>query len=135
MSTQSKVSKPLGVVSQVRLALKSRNRLPLMIGFLLGGFVPIACFWLAHHEQAAWSAAGARSLGLVTGGLMYSAVTVFQWARQAFVSAFKSVGFCVLVEGVMITSHTAWLALAALGYLVVINGVATGVTLAIGRRA
>lgn len=124
----------LGVVQQVRIALKGRNRLPTLIGFLLGGFVPIACFWLAHHEHAAFTAEGGRALGLVTGGLMYSAVTVFQWARQAFVSAFKSVGFCVLVEGVMITSHTAWLALAALGYLVVINGVATGVTLAIGRR-
>lgn len=124
----------LGVVQQVRLALKGKNRLPLVIGFLMGGFVPIACYWLAHYEHASLAPDGQRALGLVTGGLMYSAVTVFQWARQAFVSAFKSVGFCVLVEGVMITSQTVWLGVAALCYLVVINGVATGVTLAIGKR-
>ncbi len=123
-----------GVVSQVRTALKARNRLPTLIGFLLGGFVPIMCYWLAHHEGAAWSESGGRALGLVTGGLCYSAVTVFQWAKQAFQNAFKSAGFCVLIEGVMITSHTNWLALAALAYLVVINGVATGVTLSLGKR-
>jgi hypothetical protein len=114
---------------------KEGNRLATLIGFLLGGFVPLACYWLAHYEHAAWSEQGGRALGLVTGGLMYSAVTVFQWAKQAFVSAFKSVGFCVLVEGVMITSTTLWLSVAALCYLVVINGVATGVTLSIGKKA
>ena len=40
----------------------------------------------------------------------------------------------VLVEGVMITSTTLWLSVAALCYLIVINGVATGVTLSIGKR-
>jgi hypothetical protein len=123
-----------GVVQSVRIALKPRNRLPTLIGFLLGGFVPLACFILAHHEHAAWSAQGGRALGLVGGGLVYSATTVYGWAKQAFVSAFKASGFVVLVEGVMITSTTAWLSIAALVYLVVINGVATGVTLSIGKR-
>jgi hypothetical protein len=62
---------------------------------------------------------------LVTGGLVYSAKTVFEWARLAFTSAFKSVGFVVLLEGFMVTSTSRWLALAALGYQIAINGVAT----------
>lgn len=124
----------IGVVAQVRLALKPRNRLPTLIGFLLGGIVPLGCYWLAHHEQAAFTQAGARSLALVFGGLAYSARTVYDWARMAFESAFKSVGFVVLLEGLMITSSTTWLSVLALGYLIVINGVATGVTLSLGVR-
>lgn len=122
----------IGVVQQVRLALKPRNRLPTLIGFLLGGFVPLACYWLAHHEGAAFTSQGARALGLVTGGLAFSATTVFRWAKQAFDSGFKSAGFVVLAEGVMTTSQTAWLSCAALAYLIVINGVATGVNLSLG---
>lgn len=124
----------IGVVQQVRIACKPRNRLPTLIGFLLGGIVPLGCFWLAHHEGADWTAVGARSLALVFGGLAYSARTVYDWARMAFASAFKSLGFVVLLEGLMITSHTAWLSVLALGYLIVINGVATGVTLSLGHR-
>ncbi len=126
--------KPLGVVRQVRLACKRGNRLATLIGFLLGGFVPLACYWLAHYEAPALTAQGGRVVALIGGGLLYSANTVYQWAKLAFTSAVKSLGFCVLVEGVMITSTTAWLSVAALCYLIVINGVATGVTLSIGRR-
>ena len=53
---------------------------------------------------------------------LYSALTVFEWAKLAFTSVPKSVGFVVLVEGVMVTSTTHWLALTALGYLIGING-------------
>jgi len=45
----------------------------------------------------------------------------------------KSVGFVVLVEGVMVTSTTHWLALTALGYLIGINGIATACALG-GQR-
>lgn len=128
------MTRTLGVVRQVKLACKRGNRLATLIGFLLGGFVPIACFWLAHHETPELTAQGSRVLALIGGGLLYSANTVYQWAKLAFTSGVKSFGFCVLVEGVMITSTTVWLSVAALCYLVVINGVATGVTLSIGRR-
>ena len=83
----------LGVVRQVRLACKRGNRLATLIGFLLGGFVPLACYWLAHYEHAAFTAEGGRALGLVGGGLLYSANTVYQWAKLAFTSAVKSLGF------------------------------------------
>jgi hypothetical protein len=59
---------------------------------LLGGFVPLAVYVVAHGESGAF-AGHERAWALVTGGLIYSAKTVFEWARLAFTSAFKSVGW------------------------------------------
>ncbi len=50
----------IGVVQQVKLALKPANRLATIIGFLLGGFVPLACYWISHHEHAAFTSEGAH---------------------------------------------------------------------------
>ena len=124
--------RPLGVIAQVRRACARGNRLAAFVGMLLGGFVPLAVYVVAHGESGPFEG-HERAWTLVTGGLAYSAVTVFQWARLAFTSAFKSVGFVVLLEGVMVTSTTHWLALTALGYLILINGVATACTLG-GQR-
>lgn len=114
----------LGVITQVRRAFARGNRLAAVVGLLLGGFVPLAVYVVAHGESGAF-AGHERAWALVTGGLVYSAKTVFEWARLAFTSAFKSLGFVVLLEGIMVTSSTHWLALAALGYLIGINSVAT----------
>jgi hypothetical protein len=133
MPSRGRVGAPLvrrtwGVVSQVRRAFAPGNRLAAAVGLLLGGFVPLAVYVVAHGESGEF-AGHERAWALVGGGLVYSATTVYQWAKLAFTSAFKSVGFCVLLEGVMVTSTTHWLALAALGYLIAINGVATACTL------
>ncbi|HTA90057.1 MAG TPA: hypothetical protein VK745_10790 [Polyangiaceae bacterium] len=120
--------RPLGVVAQVRRAFARGNRLAAFVGFLLGGFVPLAVYVIARGESGSFSG-HERAWAIITGGLVYSARTVFEWARLAFTSAVKSVGFVVLLEGVMVTSSTRWLALAALGYLIAINGTATACTL------
>jgi len=127
------VNRPLGVVRQVRLAFRPGARLATTIGFLLGGFVPVAVFVLCHADALAslGETQRYRLWSLVAGGLIYSAKTVFEWARLAFTSAIKSVGFCVLLEGVMVTSTTAWLAYTALAYLVCVNGIATGCALSV----
>lgn len=128
--------KTLGVVAQVILACRSENRLAALLGALLGGFVPVASFVLAHYEidpaRPLWSQLPPL---LVVGGLCYSATSVYQWAQLAFGSGFKALGFCILLEGVMTTSGTPWLALAALGYLVAINSIATGCRLALSRAS
>jgi VIT1/CCC1 family predicted Fe2+/Mn2+ transporter len=121
---------PLGVVDQVREALKPKARLATFMGFLLGGLVPLASFVVAHHEldhgQPLWAQV---ALYIVIGGLVYSARTVYDWGKLAFRSGFKSLGFVVLLEGVMVTSSTGWLGLVALAYLIVINGTATACNL------
>ena len=43
-------------------------------------------------------------------------------------------GFVVLLEGVLILSHTEWLSFIALGYLICINGIATGCALALPKK-
>jgi hypothetical protein len=120
-----------GVVEQVRLSLRRGSRLAFLLGVLLGGFVPIATFVIAHTEltaaQALWLQPAAA---FVAGGLLFSAVTMYRWGVLAFAHRAKALGFVVLLEGTMVTCHTRWLALAALGYLAAINGVATACNLA-----
>ncbi len=127
---------PMGVVDQVVLAFSLRNRLAAVLGFILGGVVPIATYAEAHvdldaarplHEQAATY--------LVVGGLLFSGKTVFAWAKSAFRDAWKAAGFVLLLEGVMITSHVAVLPLVLLGILVAINGIATGCILSLDRTS
>lgn len=118
------------VLQQVKLALSPGKRLPTLLGFLLGGFVPLASFIVAHYElNTALPLYTQLSALLVLGGLLYSAKTVFEWGRRAFASGAKALGFVVLLEGVMVTSTTSWLGWVALGYLVLINGLATGCNL------
>lgn len=121
---------PLGVVDQVRVAFRLKNRLATTIGFIFGGFVPLATYTVAHHAvNTAVSVLTQLNAYIVLGGLIYSALTVFAWGRMAFSSAPKAFGFVLLIEGVMTFVQIPWLSLAALGLLVGINGIATGCTL------
>jgi hypothetical protein len=126
---------PLGVVEQVRAALHPKARLATLLGALLGGFVPVATYLLAHHEAVSEDRlhAGLAAL-LVLGGLCFSAKTVYAWGHLAFQSGGKSLGFVVLMEGTMVVSREPRLGLAALAYLVGINAIATGCTLSVKRQ-
>jgi len=119
-----------GIVVRVKRAVARRNRLATLIGFLFGGFVPVAIFFVGHRAGFRWEVGAPPTL--IVGGLLFSAQTVYQWARLAFGQAAKAVGFCVLLEGVMVTTEIHWLAVVALGYLVVINGIATGCQISLG---
>jgi hypothetical protein len=122
----------LGILDELRLALHPRNRAAAYLGAALGGGVPIATYWLAHHELDR----GFVIWALVAGGLLFSAMTVIRWAECAFGSMPKAIGFTVLLEGVLLYSRTPWLALGALGYLVFINAVANGARVALrGKRS
>ena len=120
----------LGVLEQVERSLKPGNRLATLMGAMLGGFIPLASYTIAHQEApdkpVLWV--------LVAFGLAYSALTVFDWARVAFRHPVKALGFCGLLEGVMTFSRTQWLGIAALTMLIVIKGIATGCNLVAGRR-
>lgn len=125
--------RPLGVVAQVRVAFRRQNRLAAAIGAILGGTVPVASYQLAHSEvsrdAALWLQVPAW---LVLGGLLYSAATVLRWGRLAFGSWIKSIGFAVLLEGVLLASRTPWLSVLALAILVGVNAVSTACRLASG---
>lgn len=120
-----------GVVDQVRIAISRQHLLSTVLGGVLGGFVPIATYAVAHREIAA-SAHGYAMLALVMGGLLFSAKTVWQWGRLAFNDPWKATGFVLLLEGVMTLSGQQSVAIAALIVLTSINAIATGVTLSRG---
>jgi hypothetical protein len=124
----------MGVVDQVVLALRPSNRLATLLGFVLGGVVPIATYVEAHLDlDASRPLYEQVATFLVVGGLMFSGKTVFAWAERAFRDAWKAAGFVLLLEGVMITSNVPVLPLALLCILVAINGIATGCVLSLDR--
>ena len=118
------------VVGQIKLAFA--NPLPLLIGVLIGALVPIATYTVGHAELAA-SGWGSVPGAIVVGGCVFSAITVYKWGRRAFDSALKALGFVVLSEGVMTFSHTPWLSILMLGFLMAINAVANGANLAVAH--
>lgn len=122
----------VSVVDQVWLATRKDNLAATLGGFLLGGFVPIATFAQAHALIGRLTSDPLALL--VLGGLIFSCYTVVAWGKKAFGSLLKALGFVAIVEGSMTFSQVGWVAYSALAFLVVINGVATGVTLALARR-
>lgn len=129
------VQRTMPIIRQVNIAVHKSNRLALIVGFVVGGFIPLATYVLAHYELMAdaplWQQFPAL---LVLGGLSFSAKTVFDWACAAFKHPAKALGFVLLLEGVMTFAHTPWLSIAALCFLVGINGTATGCTLVLDYR-
>lgn len=127
---------PLGVVDQVRAAFHPRARLATLLGCLLGGFVPLASYVVAHAEIGGSDVAHTVvAVVLVAGGLLFSARSVYGWSRLAFQSPAKAFGFVVLTEGVMVVSRTPWLGLTALAVLIAINGISAGCTLSLKRTS
>lgn len=124
----------LGIVGQVREACRRGNRLATAIGSVLGGWVPLASYWVSHHEipeaSGVWLAV---LVAFVIGGLTFSARKVYRWGHLALGYRSEALGFTLLTEGVMVISSTQWLRIAALGLLIAINAIATGVTIARGK--
>jgi len=120
------------IVDQFRMATQKQNRLATGAGFLIGGFVPTATFFLVHYgvNSCAWLWI------IIAGGLLFSAKTVYEWGCVAFSNGWKAFGFCLLVEGVMTFSpaNLLYLSIAGLAMLALINGVATGCNLALNRK-
>jgi hypothetical protein len=121
------------VITQIKRAFSRSSALATSVGFLLGAFVPMGTYMISHYELQhhdeipLWSQPLAYA---VVGGLFYSAYTVWQWASLAFRSTFKATAFVILIETIMVLSHITWLNIAALVYLIFINGTATGCLLA-----
>lgn len=132
----------LPISEQIKRAFQKTNRMPMIAGCLLGAFVPIAVYLTAHsdvmrEQPNPWETVAHQpflSL-LILGGLLFSATSVSRWGYQAFGHSWvKAIGFVILVEGTLILSPIQWLALGALAYLVTINALATGTTLALDRK-
>jgi hypothetical protein len=108
---------------RVYFALGQRARA--VLGFGLGTFVPLASYMEIHFEvgkhPALWF--------LVAGALVYSAISVYTWAVEAFHYRLKAIGFVVLLEGTMTFCSILWLSLAGLAILMILNAITAAVTL------
>ena len=127
----------LGVVGQVRIALRPTNRAAMALGMLLGGIVP-TCAYLIGHGAIDFSSniLCQFSTYFVIGALLFSAPTCYTWCQRAFHSGMKAAGWVLLIEGVMVAPLPDYLhplSWIALGYLVGINAIATGCSLALRK--
>lgn len=132
--TSKTIRSNAGIVEQIKVAFSREHRLAACVGVLVGSLVPLGTFMFSHYQvnwEAPWFDPAAY---IALGGLMYSAGTIYQWGLLALRKTYKALGFVVLVEGMMITSKMQWLSVTALVYLIVINGIATGTTIARGTR-
>jgi VIT1/CCC1 family predicted Fe2+/Mn2+ transporter len=84
---------------------------------LAAGFLPIASYVLAHFE----SKTNPMLWLLVGAALLFSAPTLASWAQKWCGNQYKAWGFTILLEGVMVCSHTEVLSYAGLTILVLIN--------------
>lgn len=137
----SRISVPvnqLGVIDQCVIAFERKNLIATTFGFWLGGIVPFSVYMTAHFSVQAnpflWV--------LVIAGLMYSATTVFSWGigafskpnASAFATKMKSLGFVVLLEGILTFSPEHVLSIGALLTLMTINAMATACNLIAQRK-
>jgi hypothetical protein len=142
-----------GPIADLRHA--SRCPAALILGALLGAFVP-ATTYVVVHVGGLLSVGNGRvtaaplehpGWALVAGGLAFSATTVFRWGCSAFrpsaglltlleslYTHCKALGFVLLVEGTLLLSPSPLLGYVALGYLIVINALGTGSALALRDR-
>jgi len=125
-------AKQRSVVQQVKAAAHPRARLATAVGSVLGGFVPLASWQMAHHELSAAQPLYTQLIAyIVLGGLIYSSTNVYSWGRAAFRGRVKAAGFVLLLEGVLVASSTGWLSIAALAILMGVNAITTGATLSV----
>lgn len=130
----TKVANELTFVEKVKMATHKNKRLAFILGAIAGGFVPVASYSIAHLQAP--QAEGFTcfvSWMMVIGGLIYSALSVYDFGKQAFGSSAKAVGFVMLTELVLVFGQLDWLCYAALTVLVGINAVIAGVNLAMEK--
>lgn len=136
-SHAKKLKTPQGVVDETLIAFMPQNRLATILGFILGGSVPVATYATAHMELALIEkmtfANSFAPILMVLGGLLYSALTVYEWGTKAFEHKGKALGYVVLIELTLTLSPIEWLSHVALCLLICINGINTGTKLALKR--
>lgn len=122
-----------------QLGVAARNPSSALLGALLGGVVPWFARELAHVElPAAWSAnrtgIAALVVTVILGCAAFSAISVYKFGKAAFGDRRKAIGFVLALEGVMLVTSGKTSAVA-LAILIVINAIANGCTIALGRDA
>ncbi len=101
----------------IKINAAQKRTIGQIMASVAAGFLPIASFVMAHYE----SKENPLLWALVAAALMFSAPTLADWAQKWSGNKYKAWGFTILLEGVMVASHTEWLSFAGLIILVAIN--------------
>jgi hypothetical protein len=101
----------------IKINAAQKRTIGQIMASVAAGFLPIASFVMAHYE----SKTNPLLWVLVAAALMFSAPTLADWANKWSGNKYKAWGFTILLEGVMVASHTEWLSFAGLIILVAIN--------------
>jgi hypothetical protein len=101
----------------IKINAAQKRTIGQIMASVAAGFLPIASFVMAHYE----SKSNPLLWVLVAAALMFSAPTLADWANKWSGNKYKAWGFTILLEGVMVASHTEWLSFAGLIILVAIN--------------
>jgi len=116
--------KPTPKAKRVKIGTPWLNHVFKLIATCAAGFLPLASYWIMHYEILTATSIDLLvilKILLVLAALVYSAPTLAAWANNWTGNKYKSWGFTILLEGVMIGSNTQWLALCALGILTLVN--------------
>jgi hypothetical protein len=131
----------ISITEQITRAFKKKNRLPFGIGAAMGSFVPIAIFCLTQYTMGVSHdiIAGVQEypwlMGLIFGGCIFSAKSVFQWSRAAFAKDWvKAAGFVIILEGCMVLAPILTLKIIAGLFLILINAFASGSSVLLEKK-
>lgn len=117
--TTAPKSRKQPTVAPIKINAAQKRTIGQIFASVAAGFLPIASFVMAHYE----SKQNPYLWILVAAALAFSAPTLAAWAQKWCGHAVKAWGFTILLEGVMVASHTEWLSFAGLMILIAINAV------------
>lgn len=140
----------LGVVEQVKASLET-NRASAIIGFVVGGSIPLMSYALAHFDlpntlrdngltPAFTPACAIATVFLpfayfMTAGFICSSLSLYCWGKKLFDLRIKAFAFPILAEGVMLTAREWWISLPVLAMIVAINAIQVGAFAALYKRS
>jgi hypothetical protein len=120
------------IISQLHIAV--RNPTALLLGGACGALVPLGTWYVTHELLHGDLVQLSILLLLVLGGLVFSCLSVYAFARAVFGTWYKALGFVIALEGYM-TFTAGWLSVTALVFLIAINAIANGCRVAAERDA
>lgn len=131
-----------GILLNIRKSFQKQNRLALLLGAGIAGALPVITYVLIHSELD-WGSPFMQQpkAWLALGGLAFSSLSLFAWARVVFkhdvewLGVVKALGFTVLLEGSAALSDTKAVSLGALLLVVFVNAINAAMNLASDHKA
>lgn len=90
------------------------NKVETLLASLAASFIPVGVFIVSHKALEQPIAQSWPLWILSLAGLIYSIPSVVSWATTWTGSKYKSIGFTIMLEGLMVGSGEMWLSVISL---------------------